>query len=309
MTYTTTQTRTNLVANPSFETNATGWNSSGGTLTRVTTDAYFGVASLQIQHNSTGLTQRVGQTTNWLATAGKTYTGSVYLKNTAGNNRNMRVSFRWANSGGTIIGENYGTAQSTVVGGDWVRCAVTATAPATTFSADLLIYSQHTNGSVSNIAIADGAMVEETSTLRPYFDGSTAETYSGYTLTAQAWTGTANASTSVTHWGLTSTYVNNGVARFNNSFRDTQAFRQYVEVPNYAPRKVIYFASPFSNTQGFYRGITVYSRTATGSGTGTQSATRIRVKLRTASASAIKPLTILTPVSINPYAHGNVKWR
>jgi hypothetical protein len=50
-------------------------------------------------------------------------------------------------------------------------------------------------------------MLETGSTLLPYFDGTYADTYSGYTLTSQAWTGTADASTSTATWGLTSSYV------------------------------------------------------------------------------------------------------
>ena len=201
--YTTTTTRTNLLTNPNFETNATGWNTSNITLLRVTTDAYIGTASLQITSNSASSTlARAGQTTNWSATAGTTYTGSAYLKNTAGNNRDMVLSLRFANSSGGTTGETFGTVQATTVGGNWTRFSVTATAPTLTTSADLLIYPQYSSPSLSNVALADACMVEQTSLLLPYFDGTYADTYTGYTLTEQAWNGTVDASTSTATYGL-----------------------------------------------------------------------------------------------------------
>lgn len=206
--YTTTTTRTNLVTNPNFEVNTTGWNVADVSLARVTTDAYIGTASMSMTPTALSTLARVGQTTNWTATAGVTYTGTAYMKNTAGNNRNMVVSLRFANSVGGFTGETFGTVQATTVGGGWTRFAVTATAPALTVSADLLLYPQYSNGSLSNVALVDACMVEETSSVLPYFDGTYADTYTGYTLTSQGWNGTANASTSTATWGLTSSYIN-----------------------------------------------------------------------------------------------------
>ena len=47
-------------------------------------------------------------------------------------------------------------------------------------------------------------MVEQASSALPYFDGTYADTYTGYTLTYQAWNGVADTSTSTTVWGLNS---------------------------------------------------------------------------------------------------------
>jgi hypothetical protein len=55
--------------------------------------------------------------------------------------------------------------------------------------------------------LVDAALFEQSSTLLPYFDGTYADTYTGYTLTEQAWNGTADASTSTATWGLTSSFV------------------------------------------------------------------------------------------------------
>ena len=55
-----------------------------------------------------------------------------------------------------------------------------------------------------SIWFADAIMFEQASTALPYFDGAYDDPYTGYTLTYQAWNGTANTSTSTTVWGLNS---------------------------------------------------------------------------------------------------------
>jgi hypothetical protein len=200
--YTTTQTRTNILTNPNFEVSVNGWNTSNTSVARVTTDSYLGVASMSIGITVAATDARVGQTQNWDAIAGVTYTGSVYLKNTAGNNRQMNVSLRYVNSGGVTISEIFGTAQSTTVGGAWTRFTVTGLAPALTTNADLLIYPNTTNASLTNVTLADAALVEVSGSALPYFDGTYKDAYTGYTLTYQAWNGTADTSTSTTVWGL-----------------------------------------------------------------------------------------------------------
>jgi len=79
---------------------------------------------------------------------------------------------------------------------------VTATTPALTASVDVVIFCQLNNGSLSNITYVDAVLIEQASSALPYFDGTYADAYSGYTLTFQAWNGTANTSTSTTVWGL-----------------------------------------------------------------------------------------------------------
>ncbi len=51
------------------------------------------------------------------------------------------------------------------------------------------------------------AVFEQASSALPYFDGTYADAYTGYTLTQQQWNGTANASTSTATWGLNSSYI------------------------------------------------------------------------------------------------------
>jgi len=74
-----------------------------------------------------------------------------------------------------------------------------------------------------------------------------------------------------------------GVTDFTFALADTPGFREFAEVPNYSERKVIFFASPYANTQAFFKGAVV--RAAVGSGTGTESTTRLVISIRTATGS------------------------
>jgi hypothetical protein len=77
--------------------------------------------------------------------------------------------------------------------------------------------------------------------------------------------------------------VATGVINFNDGFQDTPGFRLYAEVPNYSERRVIHFASPFADTQAFYKGAVI--RTAIGSGSGSSSVVVVRIVPRTATGS------------------------
>lgn len=80
----------NLVTNPSFETNLTGWDTTtsywinaGGTLTRDTTAPAFGVAAAKIVTPGTLVTEGM-RYASLPVVAGKSYTLSLSLKRTAG---------------------------------------------------------------------------------------------------------------------------------------------------------------------------------------------------------------------------------
>ena len=206
--YTATTTRTNLVTNPNFETNATGWTAAAVTLTRITSASYVGTACLQMSSPTAGdTTARTAYDPNTSIGAGVTLTASCYVYNFAGNNRGHRMDIRCFNSGGSVIQTFTGTAVTVNVGSGWTRLTVTGTTPALTASVDAVIFCQTTNTSASNVTYVDAIMVEQASSALPYFDGTYADTYTGYTLTSQGWNGTADGSTSTATWGLTSSFV------------------------------------------------------------------------------------------------------
>ena len=168
--------RTNLVTNPSFETNTTGWNLvSGAVLTRVTTEAYSGTASLRVVSSvSVGSGAQLVQSGT---VAGVTYVFSAWVKMPLG------VSFRCRISDTTV-----GAAETIYTGtGNWQRVSSPSRVATTT---TMWGYVQ-TLGTATTFFV-DAAQLETGSTPTEYFDGSLPATFTK----RYGWNGTANASTS-----------------------------------------------------------------------------------------------------------------
>jgi hypothetical protein len=212
--YTTTTTRTNLVTNPNFETNTTGWIAvgTGTTISRITTDAYSGSACAQVNKGAVangriaGLASSAG--VRIPVTAGQPYSISAYVKVPTGQpSCSLRIRTTEWRVDGT---RNPDQVSSTTVVSDtdgWVRLsfADTPTAGATPTVTMTMDVEETTTS--AKVYLVDAALFEQSSTLLPYFDGTYADTYTGYTLTSQQWNGTANASTSTATWGLNSSYI------------------------------------------------------------------------------------------------------
>ena len=198
--YTTISTRVNLVTNPNFEVGTTGWvGRNAATIARSTAQSYIGTASLQI---TTSASVNNGATASpaTAITVGNTYTLSAYVRTNTGTLTNCLAMIIWLNSGGTEVSRVTGTF--TTLTTSWARLTATGTAPVGAVTAELSVI-RNTAGAGS-IWFADAIMFEQASTALPYFDGAYDDPYTGYTLTYQAWNGTANTSTSTTVWGLNS---------------------------------------------------------------------------------------------------------
>lgn len=204
--YTTTTTRTNLLSNPNFETNTASWFAqNSATFSRTTTQSYSGSASVQITtsaSNNNGI--RTFSTSNVSVTVGQSYTLSAYAKCDTGTMTNATLLLIWLNAGGTEISRV--TATNTTLTTSWQRLSVSGAAPANAVTASLFVVRSTSTAGV--VWYVDAILFETGSTLLPYFDGTYADTYTGYTLTSQAWNGTADASTSTATWGLNSSYIN-----------------------------------------------------------------------------------------------------
>jgi hypothetical protein len=184
------ETRTNLVTNPSFETNTTGWGTfQVGSIARSTADKFVGSASMLITYS--GLQGVVLPSTRTSVTGGTTLTWSFYIKD-IDTSRQFRANIEWytAVSGGSFISQATGTA-TTISTSSWTRLSITATAPANALGAAPAIVS---NGSVltGTKVYVDAAQLQTGSTATTYFDGDTPDTFTA----RNSWTGTANASTS-----------------------------------------------------------------------------------------------------------------
>jgi hypothetical protein len=203
--YTTTTTRTNLVTNPNFEVDLSTWSTSG-TVVRTTAEYYSGVASASLTYLGSG-TVLLQQSTRSTVTAGLSYTGSFYLKQSVDAGV-VICNFMWYNSAGSVILDD--THLNNNPNTTWQRFSQTRTAPANAVSCSFRVYQTvgEAGGATATVNYVDAVLIEQASSALPYFDGTYADTYTGYTLTAQAWNGTANASTSTATWGLTSSYIN-----------------------------------------------------------------------------------------------------
>lgn len=172
----------NLVTNPSFEVDLSGWTAANSTLARTTVSASVGTASMQI-NNPIPSPQYNAATTDVAVEGGKDYTLSARFSPWASGG-SPRLIITWLDGGGTPLDAS-GPATTA---GTWTTFAITHTAPPGATMARLTV--GHTNPSSGYTRVDAVAFHEGTSAT--YFDGTTAAagTYS------YAWTGAAHASTS-----------------------------------------------------------------------------------------------------------------
>jgi hypothetical protein len=189
--------RVNLVSNPSFEVNATGWQNSTGNASgfpqRSTAESLFGTASLVMKRTTSAgaVAARATNAESPAALVGDTFTVSAYIRPLT-NQRDCRVQIVARNAAfGSLTTFNGPTIICPV--NKWTRISHTATMSDADTAAIAVVVRAESCDAGDEFAI-DGVLAEKTSSLRPYFDGST---YDDNTVTATtAWTGTADNSTS-----------------------------------------------------------------------------------------------------------------
>ena len=190
-------TRTNLVLNPSFEVNTTGWSNASVSQTRITTDSYYGTASNQVVTTATasnvGIVLTRSTTYAIPITPNQPYTITAWVKNTVGTRSiNMRFITKATATGSTAV-ETFTSNSTTST--SWTQLTINCTPTnATGVFAEIFIrYS--TAGAIGDTFRADGILCVQASTNTYYWDGTTTNipTNRNYAL---AWTGTANNSTS-----------------------------------------------------------------------------------------------------------------
>jgi hypothetical protein len=204
--YLTTTTRTNIILNPNFETNVLfteNTSPAGSSIARSTAQAFIGTASCAGSTGATAGNLIFGTTasgTRFSVTGNQSYAFSFYFRS-ATVARLCRIRVLFYNSGGTNISTISGTdtISSTTA---WQRMSITTTAPATAVTAilQLVVFS----AGATETHYLDALLAETGSTVLPYFDGTYADPYTGYTLVSQQWNGTADGSTSTATWGLDS---------------------------------------------------------------------------------------------------------
>lgn len=191
-------TRTNLVLNPSFEVNTTGWTSSAVTQTRITTDSYYGNASNQVAATTVNTNVGIILTRNATyaipITIGSAYTITAWVKRTVGiRNINMRFITKATASGATAI-ETF-TSNAVTTSGTWQKLTINCT-PTNASAAFAEIFIRFGNtGSIGDAMLIDGILCVQASSNDYYWDGTTTDIPASRKPEI-AWTGTANNSTS-----------------------------------------------------------------------------------------------------------------
>lgn len=178
---------TNLISNPSFAVDTSGWapNAGGTALSRQASPVAFGSGVLRVV--AAIATANADLESAVTARAGTSYVLSAYV--TSGPvSRDAQVLLRFYGAVGQIIQNSFSATVATPTSG-WTRLHVIATAPP---GAARMTVHLITQGNASgNAHYWDGVMLHEGGELVPFFDGAT--TGGGYTY---AWAGDADASAS-----------------------------------------------------------------------------------------------------------------
>lgn len=172
---------TNLITNPSFETNTTGWsvfNDSGGDLavSRVSEDSWYGDYSAKLTWTTVNNSQFYNAPV--ASASAVNYSFGVWMRAAVP----CSVSIRIQRDGSPFT--NYGI-KTVAVTEDWQWFTVTTTSSTPVAGAGIRVNILPLDNGANSLYV-DGVQFEQTVDPTPYFDGSV----------IGSWTGTAHASTS-----------------------------------------------------------------------------------------------------------------
>jgi hypothetical protein len=196
--------RTNLVPNPSFEVNTTGWApytfNLANTIARSTVAAQSGsaclVATAPTATTYTGAETPVG-TGGIPVQGGAQYTASAYAKTaTAVSGRHAFVTLTWYDAAGTQLSSSVGS--STALSTAWARASHSGFAPGGAAFLKVRVACGRSDAGLMTAGEAfhiDAVMLEQIGISAPgaYFDGSVPDA----TEWDYSWTGTAHQSPSL----------------------------------------------------------------------------------------------------------------
>jgi len=170
--------RNNLIVNPSFKTNTTGWSATGSsTLSRITSDYFYGSSSLQVAKAASSNSGAV-TSSRILVTQALSYALGAYVKIDASQDAGTLVGrVQWYNSAtaGSLISTSNTISLDVIPGDDWVRLTGVFTAPSGALSA-LISVVQPTAGTAAETFYVDAVLFEQASYLNEYVDEPTQAT-------------------------------------------------------------------------------------------------------------------------------------
>lgn len=183
--------KVNLLPNPSFETNTTGWAAlgAGSTITRVTGDKHHGVAGCEVVCPGTAAVEGIQIAGADIAVTGSTaYSAGQWVKFPVG--KTIRAQLV------DTVGGVGGTFSDVLATGNWQFVSVTRTTAAGTTAMDWRVYEPTETAAIT--FWVDEAILVQGSVLPDYFDGDSPPVYDSNTDTwsVHQWSGAPHASTS-----------------------------------------------------------------------------------------------------------------
>jgi len=195
-----TTVRTNMVPNPSFETNVALWTAggAGGTSTPViswdTTHAMgyqLGNGCMKVLATATGNDSFTTASQGIPVLPINPYKCSVHFRTEGGVTRTVQMGVWWYTSTNTYISAST-TLQYTVDSTNWIRCTNNSlVSPANAAYARIYIIVVGVT-TTQEVIYVDGATFETSQATQFYFDGSSSNTY----INTYRWLGTPHASAS-----------------------------------------------------------------------------------------------------------------
>lgn len=162
---------TNLVTNPSVESNATNWNTAGSGVTqsRVSSEQYDGTYSMEYVCNGSASAQGLaaGTSAGLGGTTQRTYTGSIYRRGSG--------TFEiWARAGYTDVSTTDGTHSDSVVDTSWARAKSLSVTTNPVKTLDYLQVHFRTKTAQAVTINADAVQIEEKTYATSYTAGTRA---------------------------------------------------------------------------------------------------------------------------------------
>lgn len=203
--------RTNLIPNPSFEVDTTGWNlgTTFGTGGRAESEAWRGSWSASLTPNVDYVEMRTFNNTTYrpLINGYEYCRLTARVKNDSGITCGYKLAFTWYQNTTLLFSDVQADTVYVSDSDGWVELEYIELSPASATSCLVWVLANEDGGSfqTGDTIFVDGLMLEQLpggdpaqvppvtpfdNSIRPYFDGST-----GYSI----WSGTANLSKSISH--------------------------------------------------------------------------------------------------------------
>jgi len=183
------ETRRNLVYNPNFTVNTSGWAAAGSTpatIARDTDEFFVGTASLEVVCGGAVTLQGARVPTKISVDDSTSYAYSAYVKGET--DKVVQLEFAEYDVSNSLIATT--TSGGIPMTGEWQRLSVIKTTSSTTDSVEISIKNVN---NVSHTFYVDAVMFEKGTTTLDYFDGDTTDTYEH----TYSWSATASNSESI----------------------------------------------------------------------------------------------------------------